>query len=86
MYDLYREECQVEHVSPDDIGKMWLYSNIFNTEFNFSFDLPSKDTCDLCDEYTVNLKQAESAEERSVLQTDHDNHLLESDKRYELKK
>lgn len=45
MHGMYREMCELQGVPPEEIGKEWLYSEIFNTEFILSF-APPKDTCD----------------------------------------
>ncbi|CAH1106568.1 unnamed protein product [Psylliodes chrysocephalus] len=86
MYKLYREQRQLENIHPEDIPKQWIYSQIFNTEFNLAFAPPANDTFDACDEFVVNLRQAGSPIEREKIQTDYDSHLNEADKRYELKK
>lgn len=86
MYELYKEKCESEMVPAEEIGKEWLYSHIFNTEFNLSFAPPAKDTCDACDEFLINLKQAVKPEDRENIQKEYDQHLTEANKRYELKK
>ncbi|CAH1223091.1 unnamed protein product [Diabrotica balteata] len=54
-------------------------------KFNLSFAVPSKDTCDKCDEFLINLRQSNSEAERETLQVQYNAHLLEADKRYKLK-
>lgn len=83
---MYKEDCDLKKLSPEEVGKEWLYSQIFNTEYNLSFAPPSKDTCDVCDEFLINLRQSDNTEERQTLQAQYESHLLEADKRYELKK
>lgn len=85
MYNLFHEDCEDKGFSKEDIPKCWLYADIFNSEFNLSFSSPSKDTCDLCDEFTIKLKDTTSLEERSQIQEEYDIHLLEAQKRYSLK-
>lgn len=46
MYDLYKEKCAIENVSPVSNGK---YRNIFVNDFNFGFGSPKTDTCKICD-------------------------------------
>lgn len=48
MYDLYVNWCGEKNVIPE---KKWLYSNIFNYEFNLGFFIPKKDLCEVCTEY-----------------------------------
>nr|CAI5860788.1 unnamed protein product [Callosobruchus analis] len=69
-----------------DIPKQWLYSEIFNTEFNLSFKEPNNDTCDQCDEYTINLKETVSPKVRHDLEKAYEKHLSEANKRYALKR
>lgn len=85
MYNLYREECEENNLPENQIGKEWLYSEIFNYEFNYSFKLPSNDTCDLCDKLKVQLQEAGSMETRHSLQEEYDKHLKDAQTRYQLK-
>lgn len=85
MYRMYKEDCDLKNIPPDEVVKEWLYSHIFNTEFNLSFAPPSNDTCDVCDEFLINLRQSDDAE-RETLQAQYNSHLVEADKRYNLKK
>nr|CAI5822919.1 unnamed protein product [Callosobruchus analis] len=48
MYRLYLEECQENGFESENIAKEWLYAEIFNYEYNYSFKSPDNDTCDLC--------------------------------------
>lgn len=86
MYELYVEECQEQKVPKDQVAKLWLYSDIFNTEFNYSFKKPVNDTCDSCDSFQVKLREVSCAEEKQQLRENYDKHLLEASKRYDLKK
>ncbi|KAJ8912431.1 hypothetical protein NQ315_006097 [Exocentrus adspersus] len=82
MYSLFVEDCKEKSVPKQDIPKSWLYSDIFNTEFNPSFNQPSNDTCDFCDECIVKLKDASYLNERQLIHEEYENHLLESQRRY----
>lgn len=84
MYDIYREEMLANNVPENEIPKAWLYYEIFNNEFNYSFKLPDNDTCDQCDEFLIKLKDS-SGEERHNIQEQYDKHLEEASKRYDLK-
>lgn len=48
MYDLYVQYCRENNLIPE---KKWLYSHIFNEEYNIGFHKPKKDLCDICSEY-----------------------------------
>ncbi|CAH1114773.1 unnamed protein product [Psylliodes chrysocephalus] len=82
----FKEDCEEKGISKKDIPKSWLYSDIFNSEFNLSFSQPSNDTCDLCDEFIVKLKDTSSMQQRQSIQEEYDRHLLEAEKRYSEKK
>lgn len=84
MYELYREGMLENNVPESEIPKAWLYYEIFNTEFNYSFKLPDNDTCDQCDEFIIKLKDS-SGEERHMIEKQYDEHLEEASKRYDLK-
>lgn len=45
MYSLYVDECEKEKIKPE---KKWVYSKVFNEDFNLSFRSPDTDTCDVC--------------------------------------
>lgn len=49
------------------------YTDIFNT-FNLSFYKPKKDLCDKCDQFKL-----ANAEEKLILQSEHENHLKNKD-------
>lgn len=85
MYEMYREEMLENNVPENEIPKSWLYFEIFNNEFNYSFKLPDNDTCDQCDEFLIKLKDS-TGEERQRIQEKYDQHLEEASKRYDLKK
>lgn len=86
MYRCFYEDCVENQIPKEDIPKQWLYSEIFNSEFNLSFKEPGNDTCDTCDGYVIKLKESVTLEERLELQTNYDAHLLDADNRYKLKR
>lgn len=53
MYSLYCEKHQNLKVSYET------YRTIFSTEFNLAFGYPRKDTCSVCDEFQVKIKNLE---------------------------
>lgn len=50
MYDLYVFHCNSKGIIPE---KLYTYRNIFNNDFNLGFHMPTKDRCDLCEEYKI---------------------------------
>ncbi|WAQ96145.1 LOW QUALITY PROTEIN: hypothetical protein MAR_028835 [Mya arenaria] len=48
MYRLYCEDCSKDATYNEHPVKHCMYSKKFNSEFNLSFHVPSKDRCDLC--------------------------------------
>lgn len=86
MYKLFFEECKENQIPEEEIPKKWLYADIFNTEFNLSFKEPNNDTCDACDEFIIKLKENLPNETRIDIQNKYDEHLLDADTRYQLKK
>ncbi|KAJ8965858.1 hypothetical protein NQ314_003870 [Rhamnusium bicolor] len=56
MYSLFKDECLQKDIREAEIPKQWVYTDIFNTEFNLSFKAPATDICDLCDEFIIKLK------------------------------
>lgn len=84
MYELYRTDCHENNVLEENIVKSWLYSTIFNTEFNYSFKLPYNDTCDECDKFL--LAKTQSTENRENIDRSYQEHLDEASKRYALKR
>lgn len=47
LYRKYLEQCDAEGTTP---GKIHLYRQIFNNEFNIAFHFPKSDKCDKCEE------------------------------------
>lgn len=84
MYELYRTDCHENNVPEENIAKSWLYSTIFNTEFNYSFKLPYNDTCDECDKFL--LAKTQSTENREDIDRSYQEHLDKAGKRYALKR
>ncbi|KAJ8969696.1 hypothetical protein NQ314_001637 [Rhamnusium bicolor] len=67
------------NVPNKNIAKKWLYSEIFNYEYNYSFKTPDSDTCDICDKYKIQLQES-SIEERTTPQEDYERHLTDDKK------
>ncbi|KAJ8869748.1 hypothetical protein PR048_028756 [Dryococelus australis] len=63
MHRLYVQECRDKSIPENDIGKSWLYRDIFNTEFNLAFHQPDVDACNDCDRYHLLIKEATSEED-----------------------
>ena len=51
LYEKYVEKCNETGRTP---GKIHLYREIFNFEFNIAFHVPKKDRCDVCEAIKVN--------------------------------
>lgn len=83
MYLLYVDECEKEKIKPD---KKWIYSKVFNEDFNLSFHLSDNDTSDVCDKLDSNIKDEKNYEKLNELKLEKENHLKESSRRYELKR
>lgn len=86
MYNLNRSQCDAKDLEETAIAKEWLYADIFNSEYNLSFKPPDNDTCDTCDSFLIKICDAENAAEKSKLQEEHDEHLSEASRRYDLKR
>lgn len=86
MYNLYVMQCKRENVHDKLIWKEWLYRKIFNEEFNLSFYSPSKDTCDNCDKFQLQIKQETNTAERQKIEEMQKEHVKDANNRYNLKK
>lgn len=75
LYELYLDYCKDNKQNP---VKFWLYSKIFNENFNIDFYVPKKDQCDLCFEFANQTKNYPDgpAEE---LDLKYKNHINEKD-------
>ena len=49
----------IEHPDFSSVCKYFLYSKLFNYEFNISFGFPRSDICDTCKKQQVEIKAAE---------------------------
>lgn len=78
MYDLYIEDCNKTNVEPKQRAKLWLYSDVFNKQYNFTFKPPEIDTCDVCNSYYAKLKNNLTEDEKKSIQADQNAHLNES--------
>nr|CAI5829866.1 unnamed protein product [Callosobruchus analis] len=85
MYQLYVEQCKDKSIPAEDIAKEWVYSDVFNYEFNYGFKNPDNDTCDDCDMFQLKLREAETEEIRLSVQNDYDTHLRDAGDRYKSK-
>ncbi|VEN41695.1 unnamed protein product [Callosobruchus maculatus] len=85
MYQLYVEQCKDNSIPVEDIAKEWVYSDVFNYEFNYGFKNPDADTCDDCDLFHLKLREAETEEIRLSVQNDYDIHLSDAENRYKSK-
>lgn len=56
MYELYQTHCEENEIAP---GKLHVYRDIFNHEFNIEFQKPKKDLCDLCYEFNNTINPSE---------------------------
>ena len=61
LYEKYVEKCNETGRTP---GKIHLYRQIFNSEFNVAFHVPKKDRCDVCEAIKVNKEPTD--EEKKV--------------------
>ena len=66
LYEKYVEKC---NETGRTAGKIHLYRQIFNSEFNIAFHVPKKDRCDVCEAIKVNKEPTD--EEKKV----HEEHL-----------
>nr|CAH7763754.1 unnamed protein product [Callosobruchus chinensis] len=85
-----REKSERKYLGPEltieKIAKKWLYTDIFNKQFKLSFKPPEIDTCDTCDMFNAKIKNNMLQEEKERAKVDHDAHLNEAKKRYDLKR
>lgn len=61
MYALYKDFVTERGLDP---VKIWIYRKIFCTEFNISFNRPSKDRCDLCAEVDLRKREKNLSEDK----------------------
>lgn len=83
MYSLYVDECKKDKIKPD---KMWIYSKVFNEDFNLSFHLSDNDTCDVCDKLDCNIKNEKNDEKLNEFKLQKEDHLKEASRRYKHKR
>nr|CAH7747674.1 unnamed protein product [Callosobruchus chinensis] len=58
-----------------------MYKKIFQSEFNLGFKRPSADTCDSCDKFVLQLKQASQEEMKAAIKKDYDADARDQQKR-----
>ena len=68
MYDLYQEKCQLDGEEP---ASNLIYRKVFNEEYNFSFHLPKKDQCNLCNKYHQAVREGK---ETAVRKEEYETH------------
>lgn len=85
MFELYIQDCIQKDVDPKIRAKKWLYNDLFNKKFKFSFKPPEIDTCDTCDFFQAKMKNNLTPEEKLSVEADHNAHINESKRRYDLK-
>ena len=68
MYNMYEQHCASNDILPQE---RYLYSSIFNYEFNLGFHVPRKDMCDLCEEYKAQSSNSMVSDELEVKYNDH---------------
>nr|CAH7746665.1 unnamed protein product [Callosobruchus chinensis] len=78
MYGLYLEYCEENNVKPATES---IYRLIFNTEYNFSFFVPKKDLCDICNRYDEG-----TPEEKHEMEEEYRLHMKNKNTGRELKK
>lgn len=61
MYDMYKDFARENDANP---VKIHVYRKIFCTEYNYSFNKPSKDKCDLCAEVDLQKKEKTLSQEK----------------------
>ncbi|KAJ8949763.1 hypothetical protein NQ314_008116 [Rhamnusium bicolor] len=86
MYNLYKIKFDEEGLPKNETGKSWVYHEIFKTEFNLGFNVPSNDTCDVCDNLRMILQECQSEDQRVVVQQQIDSNLKDAEIRYNIKK
>lgn len=86
MYNLYKKQCEENGLEKKDIAKPWIYRNIFKTEFNLGFKMPSNDTCDTCDNLKLSEQEATSEEEKLAVKEKFKSHLDDAEMRYREKR
>jgi hypothetical protein len=63
LYEEYVKQCSSTEVTP---GKIHLYRQIFNEEFNIAFHVPKKDRCDTCEAMKIQNNPAEEDQQNFV--------------------
>lgn len=62
-YDVYKEECQKENKNSVSSNK---FRHIFTEKYNNKFKSPKTDTCSVCDNLNVYLKNSELSKDQKV--------------------
>lgn len=85
MYRLYLDYCKENSIPNENFATNWVYRDVYNKRFNLSFKPPEVDTCDTYDSYRAKLKGNLSQLERETIQAEHNSHIDEYKKRYDMK-
>ncbi|CAF4946031.1 unnamed protein product [Pieris macdunnoughi] len=72
MYSLYCEQSATPL-------SYYMFSKIFNANFNLSFHPPISDSCKRCDMLNIKMQACDNEEEKSHLETQRKLHLLKAD-------
>lgn len=72
MFDLYKEECQVENRRA---CSSWVYRRVFHTDFNLHFYVPRTDTCKHCDKYRVKIEALDDGAEKEAVRAEWADHM-----------
>ena len=89
MHELYLQKYEPEEFAKlqqgetaNPIVKYEYYLEYFNTHFNLSFGTPKTDTCGVCDELTVKIRDAKNVAEKSHFQEEKEIHLRQAQQFY----
>lgn len=72
IYNMYKNEV-VEAVS------QYVFSNVFNQEFNLCFHAPITDSCKKCDSFKIKIDAMDNEIDKQEKQTEHELHLRKAD-------
>ena len=68
MYDLHQEKCQLDCEEP---ASNYIYRDVVNEEYNFSFHLSKKDQCSICKKYHQAVRDGK---ETAVMKEEYETH------------
>ena len=76
MYREYLDWCKERNEIP---VKEWIYSRVFNDDFNLSFHQPKLDTCKTCDILKMNIDVEIDDDKKALLEAQRDRHQDEAE-------